>query len=362
MHKRGATTAGLGQKSYKINLLKDKDDLEEGKADCNLLGLREDNDWILYSPYSDYEKVRNVFSMNLWRESFAGDNIWKVDNATEYKYLELFVNGHYQGLYALGYPIDRKQLGTGKGEKSESTFKKLDWSESEWSEEAEVITYEDGSQVSHLPGYAISNEGATDAEDLHELYAVLAFSEDPEAIRSVCDVDNGIDLWLYYELTLAVDNMQGLEVKNLYATLKRSGANELGYKLLLTPWDMDQSWGCGLGDGSGDNGISYYYYDATTLLDQEWGPVPSLINAMDEDILSELKNKYIKLRKGAWSEDSLMEMLDEYEAEIYDSGAFARTAARWPEGNYNGAEERLTNLKEYVRERLTWMDGVMEGL
>ena len=69
---------------------------------------RIDDDWILTSMYSDYEKIRNVFSMNLWHE------ISELSN--EYRYVEVYINNNYHGLYALTYPIDNKTFKLKKDE------------------------------------------------------------------------------------------------------------------------------------------------------------------------------------------------------------------------------------------------------
>ncbi|MBR1622927.1 MAG: CotH kinase family protein, partial [Pseudobutyrivibrio sp.] len=91
IRRRGQTNAVHPSKSYRLSLLEDNSDLNGNKVKKNLLGLREDDDWILYSPYRDYEKVRNVFSMNLWYDSFSKDNEWNVENGTEYRFIELFI-------------------------------------------------------------------------------------------------------------------------------------------------------------------------------------------------------------------------------------------------------------------------------
>ncbi len=53
IHMRGGTTIGFPQKSYRITLLDDSDDFDK-TSKSSLLGMRKDDDWILYSAYSDY--------------------------------------------------------------------------------------------------------------------------------------------------------------------------------------------------------------------------------------------------------------------------------------------------------------------
>ena len=57
-----------------------------------------------------------------------------------------------------------------------------------------------------------------------------------------------------------------------------------------------------------------------------------------------------------WSDENIIAMLDEYEKQIYDSGAFARTQAKYPEGSYNDASIKLSDFKAYALKRLQCMD------
>lgn len=106
---RGASTLFYPKKSLRLSLKR----TEAGKVKNNnisLLGMREDDDWIIYADYNDQERVRNVFSQNLWWDTMRKDNSRGVEAGLKYEFLELFVNGEYYGLCALGFPIDEKQL------------------------------------------------------------------------------------------------------------------------------------------------------------------------------------------------------------------------------------------------------------
>ena len=235
IHRRGQTNSVFPSKSYRITLLEDKNNLDGNKNKENILGLRNDDDWILYSPYKDYEKIRNVFSMNLWYDSFAKDNEWSVTNATEYRYIELFMNNHYHGLYAICYPIDKKQVSLQDGE---TLFKKLDWTHSE--RDTSLTIQENGDAI--LPGYEIKSGDISGYNDLLSLYVNMTYSTDGNVVRLSSDMENAIDLWLYYKVSLAVDNVAAGGAKNMFVSTKNSESGIEGKKLLISPWDMDQSW------------------------------------------------------------------------------------------------------------------------
>ena len=110
IHLRGATARAYPKKGFRFSLRTESVGGSVRPNHISLLGMRQDDDWLLYAAYNDQEKVRNVFSSNLWEYTCAADNAQGIDFGMEYKYLELFMNGRYWGLYALGYPIDEKQI------------------------------------------------------------------------------------------------------------------------------------------------------------------------------------------------------------------------------------------------------------
>ena len=354
IHTRGGTTINAPQKSYRLSLIGDSKK-HSSKTKDNLLNLREDDDWILFAAYSDYEKVRTVFSMNLWQKTASENNQWQAPVSNEYKYIELFINNRYHGLYALTYPIDKKQF---KIQTDEHLFKKKDWSGTEFSLDLEPTDSGD----LWLPGYALQAGDMSGFQPLHNLYYQMAYSEDPAVIRSSCDIDNAIDLWLFYKLTQAVDNVYTQQVKNLYSATKLSDSGIDGYKVLFSPWDMDQTFGNRFVDGQGSHGITSYYNSPDYDLPIEWSPVYFLMNCNDETIISEVKARYQYLRQTSWSDEEISKMIAGYEKDIYDSGAFERTMNRWPEGNYYAPSKKLDDFETYVLNRLKSMDNYINDL
>ena len=355
IHVRGGTTIYLPQKSYRITLIEDKNNINSANKKENLLGLRNDDDWILYSSYSDYEKVRNVFSMNLWNATSKGRNQWNVDACNEYVFVEAFFNNRYHGLYALGYPIDSKQLDR---QEDESIIRKKDWTASEYAMDVE---YNEDFGFDWIAGYYLQ-KGSSDAYyPIHDLLYAMAYSQDNDVIRSTVDMDNAIDLYLFYQLTQAYDNIYDTKVKNLFI-INKPANNVWGYKLLLVPWDMDQTWGNRYVDGEGNHGISSYSMSTDYELPINWGPVPFLIKNGDDKIIDEVQTRYKELRDTIWSDENIDAILSSYEDDIYHSGAFERTMNRWPDGNYYDPVSELSDFKAFAQDRLNWMDEYVKGL
>jgi hypothetical protein len=92
---RGESAQMFPKKSYSFET---QDSLGENN-NVSLLGFPEENDWILYGPYSDKTLIKNVLTYKLSRDLGR--------YATRTKYVELFINGDYKGLYVLMEKIKR---------------------------------------------------------------------------------------------------------------------------------------------------------------------------------------------------------------------------------------------------------------
>ncbi len=67
--------------------------------DVSLLDLPEENDWVLYAPYTDKTMIRDVLTYTL--DASLGH--W----SPRCRYVELFLNGNYEGVYVLMEKIKR---------------------------------------------------------------------------------------------------------------------------------------------------------------------------------------------------------------------------------------------------------------
>lgn len=115
-------------------------DAEGNSVDRQFLGLREDNNWILDAMAIDRACMRNRVATDLWND-FATKPYhqkWekKALTGTRGKFVEVFLNGKYNGLYCMTEKIDRKQLKLKKLKQAEnggndvirgSLFKSYDW-------------------------------------------------------------------------------------------------------------------------------------------------------------------------------------------------------------------------------------------
>jgi hypothetical protein len=86
---RGESSQFFEKKSFSIELQKD----DGSNNNVSLLGLPEENDFVLYGPYSDKTLVKNVLTYELYRQTGR----W----APRTRYIELVLNDEYRGIYVL---------------------------------------------------------------------------------------------------------------------------------------------------------------------------------------------------------------------------------------------------------------------
>ena len=68
-HIRGSSSVYASKKSYRISLTQTSAGNNVRGNDVSLLGMRADDDWILYAAATEGSRLRNVLSTNLWNMS-----------------------------------------------------------------------------------------------------------------------------------------------------------------------------------------------------------------------------------------------------------------------------------------------------
>ena len=344
---RGGNAKSYPKKAFRLSLVTESLGYNTRSNHVSLLGMRQDDDWLLYGAYNDQDKVRNVFTSNLWKETCATDNAKNIDFGMEYKYLELFINGEYWGLYALGYPIDEKQVLIGKDSTEDVLYKHglVDKQRGEYLQfTKEGNVFDDLAQS--------SDEILRRQSYLQDYYYVLYTNADNnERLHAGIDIDNVIDFYLFVNMTQGNDNVS--MVKNFFILLQNE---KEGAKALYAPWDLDLTWGNQYIGEPSHNFTANYAHPTDFNCIIESGYISQLMANGDEAIWDMLFEKYHILRESKWSESNMNKLLDEYEADIFDSGAYMREMERWPEGTYGDISDRLNTFRVHVMNRLQETD------
>ena len=94
---RGSSSQGFPKRSYGF----ETKSLDLMDMDVSLLGMPEENDWVLYAPYTDKTMIRDVLTYTL--DASMGHY------SPRCRYVELFLNGNYEGVYVLMEKIKRNE-------------------------------------------------------------------------------------------------------------------------------------------------------------------------------------------------------------------------------------------------------------
>ena len=349
IHVRGMSASLYPKKGYKLSLTADSRLLDEPRS-INLLGLRDDDDWVLYAGYNDPDRIRNVFSSKLWLESCGTDNAFGIENGMEYKYIELYLNDNYYGLYALGYPIDGKQLEISKtadGQSDEQLYR---------IRSGDYGIADDGS----IYGYTLEDgaeypDGSKwDALRSHLEWMHMLELGHTNNIYDRVDVQNAIDMYLFINLVQGMDNIN----RNFYISSKAADSESV---MLYTPWDLDLCWG-NMWDENLPNYTRQLGNTPSVNVESTSNPVYYYLKYGDAHMTRLVCERYAELRAGAWSEDAINAILDEYEEDIFFSGAYQRDIVYWRGSSRRYGTTDLSSFRDYVMQRLECMDEYMGEL
>ncbi|OGB62242.1 MAG: hypothetical protein A2Y94_09690 [Caldithrix sp. RBG_13_44_9] len=92
---RGSSSQMFPKKSYAVET---RDSLGNN-LNVSLLGMPEENDWILYAPYTDKTMLRDILTFKIGRDL--------GHYASRFRFCEMVLNGDYQGVYVLLEKIKR---------------------------------------------------------------------------------------------------------------------------------------------------------------------------------------------------------------------------------------------------------------
>lgn len=330
-HIRGGSSRLNPKKSYKMTLYKQNQvgsgELRENQV--SLLNMRKDDEWILYSIYSEDTKLRDKLSLDIWNESGA----LTIESGGHYgyhmEYIELFQNGKYWGMYGLMEPVDYKQLNlTKEGESQPEDF----------------LYKQKDADVFELKGnHAVQDEAHM---EVLNRYLELLNAEDEIFAREIpklIDVDSALEVWLYLQAVLGMDNIE----RNIFYPARYEDGQ---YRLYFMPWDMDYSWG-NVHDFDALNRSRFSEEIWTMRI--AWRLGDRLVQLDVEGSREKVRKRWENLRENVYSDAYLRGHIQSYVHQIIDSGAFWRDEALWYDSQHSEDFEGLIRL---ACERMEFLD------
>ncbi len=339
---RGGTATIFPKKSYSFELWTDESGTEKRKE--ALFGMREDDDWVLLAMYNEALRLRNFWTHQLWQKMHTPYYIDEKPNAeagADFKYVEVFLNEKYQGLYLLGEPIDRKQL-------------KLDHFEEEaWSELYkgkywhgilafnQVGDFWNGSR--QWGGFELKYPSHKDTIRWNFLYDFVEFVVNAEEdvfhnnIENIIELDNFVDFYLLLTMMRGWDNTS----KNTYLAKHKQGE-----KYFYVPWDFDGVWGKNY---RGESVASTEGYPTNGLLTR-------LITANDcNPFIDRLKNRWDTLQNSHFNINNIHQQIDSIYATLLDHKHYERENLLW-DSIFNPTLAERNFMKDWIAERFQKVD------
>jgi hypothetical protein len=334
---RGRHSMQYPKKSYGFELWRD---VEGSTYAASLLGMRFGKDWILDAMYSDDLRMRNKISFEIW-EKLADlpdmDYREGVVPGIRCRYVELFINNSYSGLYCLNERIDKHllQFQHNQSELGGVLYKAIEWDfgstrfETYRSEPASG-TYWDGWELQY-PEHTIY---WTPLAELRKLIVHEPDSIFINEIGSRYDLKNAMDLYLFLNLLAAYDNTG----KNTYLVRYEEES-----PFFIIPWDLEASWGK-MWDGTNSN---YWGILENHLIHR-------LIDTNLEGFADRIPETWQTLRDSQFNRDTLVEVIHRNFDLLYGNGVFAREYRRWE--IQDSLEEEYQYLMEWLIRRLNYLD------
>ncbi len=348
--------------------------------DVSLLGMPEEEDWVLHGPYGDKTLIRNALMFDI------GQAFGRY--ASRWDFTELYVDGEYRGVYVLlekvkrdDNRIDINNLKEDENEGEDLTggyIVKLDKTNGEHADfpaaydlftpwMSFISRQENGinNSLHHFIYHDPKPEDITDAQRLyiqdyiHDFEAALAgdaFTDEELGYRAYVEVDSFVDYFLATEIS---GNVDGYRLSTFLYKDKNG-------KLTMGPlWDYNLAFGNA--DYCEGWRNDQWVYRSEERCDGGVFPVPFWWHRLleDESFVALVKARWQSLRETTLSDAAMQTIIEQKVTRLQSTGAVERNFERWDIiGDYVwpnyfiGAtyEEEVDYLQQWLMGRLVWLD------
>ena len=339
---RGGSSISFPKRSYNIELWVDESGDEKRKE--SLHGMRKDDDWALLGMYNEALRLRNHMTHQLWQNIHQPHYISEkptAESGADFKYVELFLNGQYRGLYLLGELIDRKQLqldhfdGTMRGE----LYKGFFWHN--------VLAFNGLTNFNpNSKGWGGFEVKYPDHKDtihwdlLHELVDFVVNENDDifyNNIENIIALENFADFYLLLSMMRGWDNSS----KNTYLAKHQQGG-----KYFYIPWDFDGVWGKMY---TGEPDPSTNGFPSNGLLNR-------LLMANDcNPYIDLIKDRWTVLKSSHFNVAIMQNRIDSIYYSLLDNKYYERENLIWA-GVLNSDLSEVAFLKDWIADRFQKVD------
>ena len=330
---RGATAKSYMMKpSFNMKL---RDAFYAEEADSALLGMRSCSSWILDAMAIDRICMRNRVAFDIWNDfsRLPYDSGFERRNGTEGRFVEVYINDQYYGIYCMSDRINRNLLNLKKvseGEGGSITVRGVLYK----SGTSDILRHEERSFNEDSSACVISWHNAwelTYPEENGGLQAwnplLEAFDEGKNAnyVKQYFYLQNLADYQIHVMALSIGDNWGNknhyLSVRNITKDINDPDTTEANRRrFVLTPWDLDTSFG-GAYNGSCYGG-NYLDWPVSAASSNAPYPISPIVDDLTYQAI--LRDRWLVARAGAFSIDSINAKLERYRDLFIQSGAWQR--------------------------------------
>lgn len=341
-HEKGQTSAIFDKHNYALKLL----DAQRDGVEASMLGMPSSEKWKLQALYADVTKIREKTALDLWEEIANAERMTQEqfhENGAQMEYCEVIVDGEYQGLYGMMYPVNEDTL---QMKSDDVLYKVLDW----------YMPLPEDIQASIDQNYEVCYpirirypEKFTSVEKfwtpLQYYFACKYWGMNLELYADMTYMENLADFYIYIQAVSGFDNY----LKNTYVWASKA-ENLTGYKMVTIPWDMNYTFGdCYVYDG--DN--NYTEFNTNTSVNYVEPVLEQMFRSNVNGSSQLLYEKWCDLRESILSTEHIRQLLYDNQTMIVKSGTLKREQALWTEVKNT---DDIETLLQYVEDRMLYLD------
>jgi len=328
-HRRGATSLNKTPKNgFKVEFTRGE---AGGRAQTDVPFLGMTDDMTLIACSIDPLMIRDRLSWDLYSAFMdEGEAFGDMDT----RYIELFVDDDYHGVYLLMKQYDYAQemaREAAAAPLSDSYYRTVDGVI--LNPERPVIT----DYLGHSYEQFYAPAGETDFQSIRPYLEMIALEDDAAFSRRVMQLMD-LDSVLRYALFIHACGMIDNEFNNLGIWAHHG---DEGVRYRYVPWDLDMSWGI----DDGRDAQAWYSFDLVNrMVRLDCGGV----------VRARMQQIWQELRAEAFNQENMDAFLARYDEALNGSGAFYRNAQRWARSH-----EMLDTYEiySYALARFDMMDG-----
>lgn len=328
---RGSSTLGFDKKSYRVKL--------ENNIDFGLLGMEKSKTWILDPIVIDASKLRTKIASDLWGDINQDLEKEKYIQLNA-KYVEVYINGSYNGLYLLKETIDENLLNLNKD--TGVLIKGINWETVDFSNYNNVNSDLYGPFELKYPKNQKKYSKSWN-QILDKLKKYYNNDINYTSINEGFYVENLANYKIFLWTLSAIDNY---EFKNVYYSIQDDKKDT---KVVITPWDLDMTLGIIF-----DLGKTIKTYDKIDEIYDSYGVEE------DETFKDYIKERWEFLSLTVLNKKEINQKIDKQYEYLTKAGILQRENQKYH--NTENIESEMQEIKDWYSKRFDAMEQYIKAL